>query len=59
MKDEMKMEDLFGGIFSDRSCKEESRSNKLEYLRRLEEDLVDLRKEVFTLRRELNHDGLR
>lgn len=58
MQDKVKFEDLFKG-FSDKDCTEQSRTKKLEYLRRLEEELIDLRKEVFTLRRELNDDDLR
>lgn len=58
MQDKVKFEDLFKG-FSDKDCTEQSRTKKLEYLRRLEEELIDLRKEVFTLRRELNDGDLR
>lgn len=58
MQNKVRFEDLFKG-FSDKDCTEQSRTKKLEYLRRLEEELIDLRKEVFTLRRELNDDDLR
>jgi hypothetical protein len=59
MQSKGKFEDIFPGIFSNKDCSEQPRSTKLEYLRRLEEDLVDLRKEVFALRKELNNDHLR
>jgi hypothetical protein len=57
--DRANLSDIFGGIFSDKPCANQTRSSKLEYLRRLEEELVDLRKEVFALRKELNDDNLR
>lgn len=59
MHDKVSLKDIFGPSFSDVDCTEKSRSEKLKYLRGLEEELIDLRKEVFTLRKELNDDDLR
>ena len=57
--DKVSLKDIFGPSFDDVDCTEKTRSEKLRYLRGLEEELIDLRKEVFTLRRELNDDNLR
>ncbi len=56
--DKVSLKDIFGPSFGDVDCTEKSRSEKLKYLRRLEEDMVDLRKEVFALRKELNDDNM-
>jgi hypothetical protein len=57
--DKVSLKDIFGPSFEDVDCTEKSRSEKLKYLRRLEEELIDLRKEVFALRKELHDDNLR
>lgn len=57
--DKVSLKDIFGASFADIDRSEKPRSEKLKYLRALEEELIDLRKEVFTLRRELNDDNLR
>ena len=57
-QDKVSLKDIFGPSFTDVDCTEKSRSEKLKYLRNLEEQMVDLRKEIFTLRRELNNDDL-
>lgn len=59
MEDRVSLKDIFGPSFSDVDCTEKSRSEKLKHLRYLEEKLIDLRKEVFALRKELNDDNLR